>query len=91
MNRIAKRPLMNGSAWYLVAATIVFVIALKQGSSMISARTDLGEAMSAQLYGQLVGGLFGSFLLPVGAAIYYSRKFAREREAAAQEASEPTP
>jgi len=88
VNRIAKRPLMNGAAWYLVAAVIVFMIAVTQGTSAIAAQTELGAGMKAQLQGRVVGTLIGSFLLPVGAAIYYSRKFSRERETAAREASE---
>jgi uncharacterized membrane protein len=93
VNRIAKRPLMNGAAWYLVAAPIMFVIALVHGNSVIAARAEEGvrdSAMHGRLWGSLVGSLIGTFILPVGAAIYYARKFSREKEAAIRDASEST-
>jgi hypothetical protein len=89
VNRIAKRPLMNGAAWYLVAAPIMFVIALVQGNSLIAARAE-EEVRNAELHGQLWWDLIATFILPVGAAIYYARKFSREREAAARESSAST-
>jgi predicted transporter len=83
VNRIAKRPLMNGAAWYLAAAAILFGIALVRINSAVPAGQG---GTHATLMGQLVG----NFLIPVGIGIYYARKFSKEKEAAAREAPEST-
>jgi hypothetical protein len=86
VNRKAGYPRMNGAGWYLVTAAILFgAILISQASSV----PDSGSAeRNAELMGQLIGGLVGAFMLPVGAAIYYSNKFARARAAAQASALE---
>ena len=80
VNRQAGRPLMNGASCYLVTAAILFVaMVIFQVNSFPA---HLSSEQNAALSGRLVGGLMGAFLFPVGAAIYYSNKFAREKEAA---------
>lgn len=88
VNRWARRPLMNGARWYLVAASIILVIELIQASSL-----PLPEdpELKGRVLGELVGGMCGAFLLPVGAAIYYSKKFARAKEATARQTVQPNP
>ncbi len=41
--------------------------------------------MQAEMTGSLMGALVGNFFLPVGAAIYYSRKFPGAQQAASNE------
>ncbi|RKH40783.1 hypothetical protein D7X55_22765 [Corallococcus sp. AB049A] len=74
VNRIAKRPLMNGAAWYLGAAAVLFVWTWMRGNSLIAERAGEG-AMGMQA--EFLGRVIGHFLLPVGAAIHYARKFER--------------
>ncbi len=88
VNRWARRPLMNGAKWYLVAAPIFFVIMIIQASSLPMPE-DPG--LKGRVLGEILGGACGAFLLPVGAAIYYSKKFARAKEATAKETVQPTP
>ncbi|WP_375768501.1 hypothetical protein NR798_43620 [Archangium gephyra] len=78
VNRIAKRPVMNGAAWYLPVAAIMFGVELVRLNSAIP---EGHEGQQAQMLGRLVG----TFLIPVGVAIYYARKFSSEKEAAASE------
>ena len=77
VNRAVQRPLMNGSAWYLVAASIMFVLALMHIHSVV-------PPGDGGMYAEQVGTLIGNFALPAGAAIYYARKFSRQRAAAAE-------
>ncbi|MGE6761084.1 hypothetical protein ACQKGO_23900 [Corallococcus interemptor] len=74
VNRIAKRPLMNGAAWYLGAAAVAFVWTLKQGSSRIA---ESAGSVDMGMQAEFLGRVIGHFLLPVCAAIHYARKFER--------------
>ncbi|RKG80721.1 hypothetical protein D7W79_07130 [Corallococcus exercitus] len=78
VNRSAKRPLMNGAGWYLVVASIMFVMGFVHINSVV-ATGDMG------MHAELLGRLIGIFIFPVGTAIHYARKFSRERVAAASE------
>ena len=80
VNRIAKRPVMNGAAWYLPVAAIMFGVELMRLNSAIP-EGKMG------LHAELMGRLVGTFLIPVCAAIYYARKFASDRAAAASESA----
>ena len=85
VNRIAGRPLMNGAQCYLFAAVIFFVVGLFQVSSVQLPDDSVAQG---QVYGHVFGSMCGAFLLPVGVAIYYSKKFARAKAAGA---ADPTP
>lgn len=80
VNRLAKRPVMNGAAWYLPVAAIMF------GVELMHVHSAIPEG-SRSLQAQMVGRLVGTFLIPVCAAIYYARKFSSDREAAASESA----
>ena len=74
VNRFAGRPVMNGANWYLVVMAILFAV----GVSRLS-----GMELTASQHAQMLGTLVGQLVLPVGVAIYYSRKFSNEKKAAA--------
>lgn len=78
VNRIAKRPVMNGAAWYLAVAAIMFGVELMRLNSAIP-EGKMG------LHAELMGRLVGTFLIPVCVAIYYARKFSSDKAAAASE------
>jgi hypothetical protein len=78
VNRIAKRPVMNGAAWYLPVAAIMFGVELMRVNAAI-------PEGNASLQSQMLGRLVGTFLIPVCAAIYYARKFSSDKAAAASE------
>ncbi|MFY0527992.1 hypothetical protein ACN28I_34165 [Archangium gephyra] len=78
VNRIAKRPVLNGAAWYLPVAAIMFGIELVRLNSAI-------PEGHASLQAQMLGRLVGTFLIPVCAAIYYARRFSSARAVAASE------
>ena len=90
VNRLAKRPVMNGAAWYLVAAVIVYTSAVDQGRLALNAQSQLTETMRLDLFAELVLRHFGTMLLPACAAIYYARKFSKAKAAAASHLSART-
>ncbi|WP_375766631.1 hypothetical protein NR798_33780 [Archangium gephyra] len=90
VNRLAKRPVMNGAAWYLVAAVIVYTSAFDRDRLALNAQSQLTETMRLKLLTEMMLRHVRNMLLPACVAIYYARKFSKAKAAAASHLSART-
>ena len=69
INKIAKRPVVNGAAAFTILAVVIACYWAYVASQLPDAAYKVGE-------------IFGSFLFPLCASIYLWRKFSEESKAA---------
>jgi hypothetical protein len=86
VNRTAKRPLLNGAAWYLPAVACWIVIEIIQFSSI---KLPEDPVVQAEMMARMTGAIIGGFFLPVGAAVYYALKFTRAQQPTANGSQSP--
>ena len=75
INRFAGKPVANGAFYFLVVAAAFFPVSVL-------------FALSGNDGAYALGGVFGSFLIPVAAALYLNRRFKRQRTASASASGE---
>ena len=73
VNRIARRPLMNGALFYLVAALLLVINLVVQ---LFAADSSVPPNARSYVLGQIVGAV----LIPAAVAAYYARKFQRQNK-----------
>lgn len=72
INKVKKRKVINGALAYLGVGSLLLVVSILR----MSFNTEIDSGLKAEL----TGSIFGSMLLPLGAAIYYTIKFRKQKQ-----------
>jgi hypothetical protein len=72
VNKLSKRPVMNGAAWYLGVGLTLLCISV---AGVVSS-----SAIDPEARAKIAGNLVGAALIPLAAAVYFANRFKKQKD-----------